>query len=66
MWTSFSRMSFRWGGGAYAGLGAEMRFNSGWGGFANFEYDAFGFTSPMAMYQSYFGPSYSFGIQRFF
>ncbi len=61
----FNRLAFRWGAGAYAGLGTELRMSEGWGGFARLELDAFGFLSPLAGRDSYIGPSFAFGIQRF-
>lgn len=64
-WQSISRIGFRWGGGLYAGVGSEVRFTEGWGGFAQLELDTFGFLSPLNGRTSYIGPSFSFGIQRF-
>ncbi len=62
LWQSVSRMSFRWGAGAYAGVGSELRFSQGLGMYAQLEYTAFGFTSPLRGKQSFTGPSFSFGI----
>lgn len=61
----FSKLGFRWGGGAYAGLGSEVQFNEGWAAFAQLELDLYGFLSPIAGRKSYVGPSFSFGIGRF-
>ena len=60
----FSKIGFRWGGGAYLGIGSEVRFNEGYAGFVQLEFDAFGFLSPLAGRSSYLGPSLAFGIQK--
>lgn len=62
LWQTVSRMSFRWGAGAYAGVGSELRFSQGMGMYAQLEYTAFGFTAPLRGKQSFLGPSFSFGI----
>ena len=60
---TLEKMAFRWGGGAYAGIGTEVDFHNGVGAFAQLELDGFGFFSPLLGKSSYLGPSFSFGIQ---
>jgi hypothetical protein len=64
-WQSISKLGFRWGAGAYAGLGSELRFNQGFGAYAQLELTGFAFTAPLLDRQSYLGPSFSFGIMFF-
>jgi hypothetical protein len=62
-WETLSSLGLRWGGGAYAGIGTEMRVSGGWSGFMQVELDGFGFTAPLAGRSSYLGPSFSLGFQ---
>jgi len=64
-WQSISKMGLRWGAGAYAGFGSEMRFSQGLGLYAQLEYTGYGFTAPLLDRQTYLGPSFSFGIMFF-
>ena len=61
-WQTFGKMAFRWGAGAYAGLGSEMRFSQGFGIYGQLELTGYGFTAPLLERKSYLGPSFSFGI----
>ncbi len=53
---------FRWGAGAYAGIGSELRFGRSFGAFMQLELDAMHFLSPHLGRTNYIGPSFSFGF----
>ena len=62
-WSSISLIGFRWGAGAYAGLGSNLRFPNGFAINAQIELDGYGFLTQYLGRKSYLGPSFSFAFQ---
>lgn len=56
--SQFGSLGFRWGGGAYAGLGLDLAHESMWAVHMQVEYDGLGFTAPLAGRSTYLGPSF--------
>lgn len=62
VWETLGKLGFRWGAGAFAGIGSELRFSEGITLSAQLELDAIGFLSPLVNRRSLLGPSFSIGF----
>ena len=62
VWETLGKIGFRWGAGAFAGIGSQLHFTEGITLSAQLELDAVGFLSPLVSRRSLLAPSFSIGF----